>query len=213
MWTVRSRINPGPPPVKPSTRPPRILANPRDLIPSHARPSLGLPHLPLPPARPADLRCPPAAPPSSSGSGRPLRPLSPPSPPPVILCPFACHSILPAGVLALRRPRHDVALLERRRQRAHLQQRCVLFDCVPSRVRVDAALALPSGPSGGADNIEAVAFCGYCVAAVVVFCAADDAEGTLQGPAWRSCHAVPPLDLGVKIPFISSTDVKPAENN
>ncbi|CAL5051562.1 unnamed protein product [Urochloa decumbens] len=94
-----------------------------------------------------------------------------------------------------------------------LHRRCVLFDCAPSRVRVDAVCAAlappPPGPGSGAgDIIEAVALCGYYVVAVVVFRTAAGAEAALRGSARRSCHAVPPLHLGVEIPFIGPTDVK-----
>nr|CAB3469865.1 unnamed protein product [Digitaria exilis] len=86
-----------------------------------------------------------------------------------------------------------------------LHRRCVLFDCAPSRVRVDAVCAALAPSSG---DIEAVALCGYFVAAVVVFRTAAAAESALRGPARRSCHAVPPLDVGIEIPGIGPTDVK-----
>uniref|UniRef100_K3Y259 Uncharacterized protein n=1 Tax=Setaria italica TaxID=4555 RepID=K3Y259_SETIT len=89
-----------------------------------------------------------------------------------------------------------------------LHRRCVLFDCAPSRVRVDEVCAALAPSGGGGAVIEAVALCGYFVAAVVVFRTAAGAESALRGPARRSCHAVPPLDLGVEIPFIGPTDVK-----
>ncbi|OEL15816.1 hypothetical protein BAE44_0023163 [Dichanthelium oligosanthes] len=77
-----------------------------------------------------------------------------------------------------------------------LHRRCVLFDCAPSRVRADDVCAALAPPSGSVADIEAVALCGYFVAAVVVFRTAAGAEAALRGPARRSCHPVPPLELG-----------------
>nr|CAB3467345.1 unnamed protein product [Digitaria exilis] len=116
-----------------------------------------------------------------------------------------------------------------------LHRRCVLFDCAPSRVRIDAVRAARAPSSGRRalrsalrgpaqrschvvppldTGIEipgigvAVALCGYFFAAVVVFRTAAAAESALRGPARRSCHAVPPLDVGIEIPGIGPTDVK-----
>ncbi|CAO1947623.1 unnamed protein product [Urochloa humidicola] len=90
-----------------------------------------------------------------------------------------------------------------------LHRRCVLFDCAPSRVRIDAVCAaLSPGAAAAADGIEAVALCGYYVVAVVVYRTAAGAEAALHGPTRRSCHAMPPLDVGIEIPFIGPTDVK-----
>jgi hypothetical protein len=75
-----------------------------------------------------------------------------------------------------------------------LHHRCVLFDCAPSRVRADEVCAALAPSGGGGADIEAVALCGYFVAAVVVFRTATDAVTALRGPARWSCHAVPPLD-------------------
>ncbi|KAL6606010.1 hypothetical protein ACP70R_041663 [Stipagrostis hirtigluma subsp. patula] len=88
-----------------------------------------------------------------------------------------------------------------------LHRRCVLFECPPTRVRIEDVCAAMA-PFG---DIEAVALCGYMLAAVVVFRTEAAAASALAAPrqAGGSCRAVPPLELGIDmVSLIGPTHVK-----